>query len=89
MGYDRLMSIQKIIGRNVKRIRESKDWSQCKLSEESGLHYTYISGIERGIRNPTVEIIFRISLALNIKPSKLFEVNESEMIEEKDPVTEE
>jgi transcriptional regulator with XRE-family HTH domain len=62
------MSIQKLIGQNVKNIRESKGWSQYKLSEESGLHYTYLSGIECGTRNPTVEIICKIAQTLNVKP---------------------
>ena len=35
------------------RIRREKDWSQEKLAFESGIHRTYISGMERGIRNPT------------------------------------
>jgi transcriptional regulator with XRE-family HTH domain len=67
------MSIQELIGKNVRRVRESKGWSQCKLSEESGLHYTYISGVERGIRNPTIKVILSIAFALNIKVSELFE----------------
>lgn len=65
------MSIQITLGNNVRRIRESKGWSQDKLSEESGLHRTYISGIERGVRNPTVEIIHEIATALGVSPSQL------------------
>jgi len=42
------MSIQNILGANIRRYREEKGWSQDKLSDESGLHRTYISGIERG-----------------------------------------
>jgi len=65
------MTIQIIFGKNVRRIRESKEWSQDKLSEESGLHRTYISGIERGVRNPTIKIVQEIALALGVSSSQL------------------
>lgn len=66
------MNIQHIFGHNVRHVRESKGWSQDKLSEESGLHRTYISGIERGVRNPTIEIAQQIAIALNVTVSELF-----------------
>lgn len=66
------MSIQEIFGQNVRLAREEKGWSQDHLSEISGLHRTYISGIERGVRNPTIEIVQQIALALNIDISELF-----------------
>jgi len=67
------MGIRQVLGNNVRRLREDKGWSQDKLSEESGLHRTYISGIERGIRNPTIEIVYEIALALEVKPNQLLE----------------
>ncbi|MBI5438682.1 MAG: helix-turn-helix transcriptional regulator [Nitrosomonadales bacterium] len=67
------MKIQHVFGANVRRFREAKGWSQDKLSEMSGLHRTYISGIERGVRNPTVKIVHEIAAALGIKASQLFE----------------
>jgi transcriptional regulator with XRE-family HTH domain len=71
------MVIKKTIGNNVKRARKSKSWSQHMLGERSGLHHTYISDIERGMRNPTIEIIFRIAFALNVNASELFELDET------------
>jgi transcriptional regulator with XRE-family HTH domain len=70
------MSIQMIFGKNVRLVRESKGWSQDKLSEESGLHRTYISGIERGVRNPTIEIAQQIASALNVDISILLTKNQ-------------
>lgn len=58
-------------GKNVQRIRLSKNLSQEKLGELSGLHRTYISGIERGIRNPTLTVIVKIAAALDIEPGHL------------------
>ena len=48
------MEIREQVGRNVRRYRLEKDWSQEELAFESGIHQTYLSGIENGTRNPTV-----------------------------------
>lgn len=66
------MSIQVLFGKNVRLAREKKGWSQDRLSEESGLHRTYISGIERGVRNPTIEIVQQIAMALDVDVPDLF-----------------
>ena len=66
------MNVQHILGSNIRQIRESKGWSQDRLSEESGLHRTYISGIERGVRNPTVTIVQQVALALGVPVTDLF-----------------
>jgi transcriptional regulator with XRE-family HTH domain len=70
------MDIKSVFGKNVRRLRELKGWSQDKLSEESGLHRTYLSGIERGVRNPTIEIVNEIALALKVKLEQLFKNEE-------------
>jgi transcriptional regulator with XRE-family HTH domain len=66
------MSIQILFGQNVRLAREKKSWSQDRLSEQSGLHRTYISGIERGVRNPTIEIVQQIAIALDVDVPDLF-----------------
>jgi transcriptional regulator with XRE-family HTH domain len=66
------MNIQHRLGVNVRLLRESKGWSQERLSEESGLHRTYISGIERGVRNPTISIVEQIANALEVAMPSLF-----------------
>jgi transcriptional regulator with XRE-family HTH domain len=66
------MNIQLLFGKNVRLVREKKGWSQDRLSEESGLHRTYISGIECGIRNPTIEVAQRIAVALEVDVHLLF-----------------
>lgn len=65
------MDIRKQVGLNVKRIRKENNWSQEELAFETGLHRTYVSGIERGIRNPTVTIIARLAVALDVEPDEL------------------
>ena len=66
------MNIQKKFGLNVKRARENKSWSQDRLAEISTLHRTYISGIERGVRNPTIEIVEQLAIALDVPIFELF-----------------
>jgi transcriptional regulator with XRE-family HTH domain len=59
-------------GKNVRELREVKSWSQEAFAEASGLHRTYISGIERGTRNPTLTVIWQIANALEVHPGELF-----------------
>ena len=60
-------------GRNLRRRRIHRQLSQEELAEISGLHRTYISGLERGIRNPSISIVARLADALKIEPSELLD----------------
>jgi transcriptional regulator with XRE-family HTH domain len=60
-------------GKNVRRYRMQAGLTQEKLGELSDLDRGYISGVERGIRNPTVVSIEKIADALHIHAGKLFE----------------
>ena len=70
------MDIKAVVGRNVKQHREAKGLSQEQLAFEADLHRTYVSGVERGIRNPTVLILAKLANALGVEPSKLLELND-------------
>lgn len=65
------MRIHDIVGANVRLTRERHGWSQERLATATGLHRTYISGIERGVRNPTIEILAKLAEALGVEPSDL------------------
>lgn len=67
------MDIQRRVGRNVRRLRRERGLSQEELGFEAELHRTYISGVERGIRNPTILIIEKIAAALGTQPHTLLE----------------
>jgi len=56
----------RILGFNVRKARERASLTQERLAEKSRLHPTYISGIERGVRNPTVLSLIRIAEALGV-----------------------
>ena len=72
MARDQAAAQRKAFGPAVRRERERQGISQEDLGFEANLHRTYISEIERGIRNPTVTSIFKLAEALGAVPSKLF-----------------
>jgi transcriptional regulator with XRE-family HTH domain len=65
------MDLRKLVGRNVRRLREERGLSQEELSFEAELHRTYISGVERGVRNPTVLVLGELARALKVTPDVL------------------
>jgi len=58
-------------GRVLKRLRKEKGVTQERLAQESGYHTTYISQIECGKKNPTLQTLFRIAEALEILPQDI------------------
>ena len=67
------MDIKRRVGLNVRRAREALEISQEELADRARIHRTYISGVERGIRNPTVSVLERIAKALKVKPGSLLD----------------
>ena len=68
-------------GKAVRTIRQNKKISQEELADLCGLHRTYISDIELGKRNVSLENIDKIAQALQVKKSELFvEVEQYESI---------
>ncbi len=65
------MDIRQTVGRNLKQLRQAKGLSQEELAFASNLHRTYVSGVERGVRNPTVVILKRLADALGAEPAQL------------------
>lgn len=61
----------KLIGAVLQRLRKEKGLSQEVLSGLAGLDRTHYSKIERGLRSPTIDTVFKIAHALNIPPHEL------------------
>jgi len=59
-------------GRNIARIRNERGYSQDNLAERADLDRTFISGIERGVRNPGIKTVVRLARALNSEIADLF-----------------
>ena len=67
------MNVRKRVGLNLKKFRLKQGLSQEALAFECGLHRTYISGVERGVRNPTVLVLEQIAMALKVPTPRLLE----------------
>ena len=67
------MDVRDRLSSNLRRLRQSKDWSQEELAHQSGLHRTYISDLERGARNPTIEVIDKIATAFDVSCGALLD----------------
>lgn len=68
-----MSEIARTIGQRIRNYRTQKGLSQDKLAELAGVHPTYIGQLERGEKNATLESIERITTALQISLSALFE----------------
>lgn len=58
------MDVRQRLAVNMKRLRKERGWSQEALADEAGLDRTYISGIERVQKNPTITVVERVANAL-------------------------
>ena len=67
------MDVRRRVGLNLKKLREEQGFSQESFADHCGLHRTYISGIERGVRNPTVVILDKIAKGLKVPAGVLLE----------------
>ncbi len=67
------MEVRQRLAQNVRRERHDKGWSQEELADRAQLHRTYISGVERGVRNPTVTVVDKIAAALDTTAASLIE----------------
>lgn len=70
---ERLKDITLRFGQRVKTLRLQAGLSQEAFADKCGLDRTYISGIERGVRNPTLEVIGVIADGLGIELKILFD----------------
>ena len=58
------MDIRRRVGLNLQQKRRAKNFSQEELADRAQVHQTYLSGVENGRRNPSVQILQRIAEAL-------------------------
>jgi len=60
------MDMRKLVGRNVRKVRLRVGLTQEQFSERSGFSQQYISGLEKGRRNPTIVTIYELAKALGV-----------------------
>jgi transcriptional regulator with XRE-family HTH domain len=71
MPHPAMQDWRLILGRNVKRFRQQKKLTQEQLAFEAEIDLTYVGGIERGKRNPSLLVMARIAKALGVHLTKL------------------
>jgi transcriptional regulator with XRE-family HTH domain len=68
--------LDQAIGIEIQRRRIEQSWSQEYLAEVTGLHRTYISQLERGLKSPSIRVLGHITKALGIPMSEFFRIVE-------------
>lgn len=63
---------QQAFGRHIRYMRELRSLTQEELAHRANIHVTYLSGIERGKRNPALKNIRAIAIALGVRVGELF-----------------
>jgi transcriptional regulator with XRE-family HTH domain len=61
----------RLLGKNVRRLRQQKGLTQEELAFEAEIDLTYVGGLERGKRNPSLIVMARIADALSVPLAKL------------------
>jgi transcriptional regulator with XRE-family HTH domain len=67
----------KIVGVNVRRLRVERKLTQEQLAHEAEIDLTYVGGIERGARNPSVNVLGRLAASLGVHPRELLDEESS------------
>ena len=68
-----MRSYQRAFGQYIRQLRNQRNYRQERLALECGIHATYLSGIERGVRNPSLRIIRALARGLGVAVSELFD----------------
>ncbi len=66
------MEIQAIVAQNIRSLRVARGLSQEALAVDAEIDRTYVSRLERGLENPTVAVLERLTRALNVPIGDLF-----------------
>lgn len=59
------MDMRRLVGRNLARLRQERGLTQEQVAERSGFSQQYLSGLERGRRNPTIVTLYELAKAIN------------------------
>ena len=65
------MDMRKLVGQNFARLRRARGLTQEQVEERSGFSQQYLSGLERGRRNPTVITLYELAQALEVSHVEL------------------
>ncbi len=65
-------SVNILLGRRIRALRNSKGWTQQELGSQADINYKFLGEIERGQQNPSFNILVKIATALDVEMSELF-----------------
>jgi transcriptional regulator with XRE-family HTH domain len=68
-----VVDVRQRLARNLRRLRNEKGWSQEDYADRAGVHRTYVSGLERGTRNPTIIIVDKLAETLGVSAGALLD----------------
>lgn len=74
------MEIKRLIGSRIKQVRRAKGFSQEELSEKAEVSSKYLSSIERGNENPTLDTFIKLAQALDVELVELFHYAEEKSL---------
>ncbi|HYI31142.1 MAG TPA: helix-turn-helix transcriptional regulator [Bradyrhizobium sp.] len=66
-------------GKIIAGLRRTAGLSQEELADRAAIHRTYVSQIERGLKSPTIVMLFRLAKALGTTPSRILKQLESDL----------
>ncbi|MCK9225418.1 MAG: helix-turn-helix domain-containing protein [Candidatus Muirbacterium halophilum] len=72
-----MILLGEILGRKILEYRKTHKITQQELAEKANISTTYLGEIERGVKEPRIEVVERIAMALNINPTSLFSQDNS------------
>ena len=61
------------VGRNVKRLRQQRGWTQQSLADRVGIHQVYVAQIEGAVKELSLEMLGRLAKALRVRPGRLLD----------------
>ena len=67
-----ILNVRQKVGSNLRRLRKRHKMSQSKLADSAGLNRSYLSMVENGRRNISLDNLVSLALALNVEPVELF-----------------
>lgn len=65
------MDVVQLLGKNVRHYRKLRGMTQEQLGLDAGMERSYVSDLERGMRNPSVKALGRLAESLGVEPHLL------------------
>lgn len=76
MKEDMEHEARRLLAQRVRQLRKARGWTQERLAEESGLHRTYIGGVERTLRGCSLDTLSRLARGFGISISELLDFSD-------------